>query len=484
MATPELDRIVADPPTRFVAASAEQGAVIDEWWRRFGDDQLNGYVERAAVYNPQILQAVARVEQARAQARVARADLYPQLGVGLNASRQRQNLAGSGFGALLGGGTPGAGAGGGTGDDGGAEGGEGEGDEASATAFTTDSFSLTGNVSWTIDLWGRIASQTAAARAEFLASEENLRAVRQAIAAQVAQSYFGLVEAQQQVKVAEQLETAIAEVARQVGNRVDVGIAPPNDKTLAFANLGQARASLAQRREALQRATRNFDQLIRAYPDGAVAAAEVLPEVPPPPPAGLPAQLLARRPDVREAELRLVSAGYREAAAERALLPNIDLTGSAGTSSSELGDLLNGDFFIWSIAGQLLQPIFQGGRLRAQVDLAEGRKAEAVEAYAETVLQALSEVETALAVEAELARRQAALRAATEAAQASVTISFNRYRAGIDPFATVLQSQQNALDASSAYVAATRARLDNRIALHLALGGGFEQAPMTALPQD
>jgi outer membrane protein TolC len=186
--------------------------------------------------------------------------------------------------------------------------------------------------------------------------------------------------------------------------------------------------------------------------------------------------LLARRPDIRAARFNLLAAGYREAAAERTLLPGINLTGSAGTSSNALSDLLDGDFFVWSIAGAILQPIFQGGQLRAQVEAAEARQAEAIAAYVETALQALAEVETALAVDDELAERQLALLAAAEAAEDAVAIAFNRYRAGLEPFITVLQSEQTALDARSAYVAASRARLENRIDLHLALGGGFAEA--------
>ncbi|MDH5823676.1 TolC family protein [Luteimonas sp. RD2P54] len=467
---PEPGSIVAEPRQRFVAAGPGAAApVVDAWWTRFDDPLLTEYVDRAGFHHPSVLQAVARVEQARAQARIARADLYPQVDGRFSASRQRQNLAGLGVGALL----P-------------TSPGQGGGDTGQAadqaTGFTTGSFSLDASVSWELDLWGRIGAQNAAARADFLASAENLRAVRQSIAAQVARSYFALIEARRQVAVSEERVGALAEIARQVGDRADVGVAPPGDKALAFANLDQARAGLAQRREASERAARAFDTLIRAWPDGAVVAGEVLPEAPPPPPAGLPAGLLARRPDVRAARLALAAAGYREAAAERALLPGISLTGSAGTSSSELSSLLDGDSFVWSIAGAILQPIFQGGRLRAQVEAAEGRKAEAIAAYAEVALQALSEVETALAVDEVLAQRQLALSSAAEAAERSVAISFNRYRAGLEPFITVLQSEQTALDARSAYVAASRARLDNRVDLHLALGGGFDDPAIPPPP--
>jgi len=230
---------------------------------------------------------------------------------------------------------------------------------------------------------------------------------------------------------------------------------------------------LQQRREAVERLTRQLELLLRDYPSGTQATTALLPPIPEPPPTGLPVDLLTRRPDVAASMFQLRAAGFRTAAAQRSLLPSLNLTGSAGTASNELGDLLDGDFFVWSIAGRLLQPIFQGGRLRAQVRLAEGQQDEASERFVETLLTALSEVETALAVDDDLAAREAALVAAAEASQQSVDISFNRYRAGIDPFLTVLQSQQGALDARSAVIATRRARLENRVALHLALGGGF-----------
>ncbi len=459
---PTLSQVVAQPPDYFLAAAPGQyGAVDDKWWLRFGDPLLTLYVERAVESSPAVLQAVARMEQAGAAARIARADLFPQLSVGLDASRSRQNLAGSGFGNLL----PGGG-----------------GEDGVPTSFINDNYQLTGRVAWDIDLWGRIGAQSAAARAEFLASSENLRATRQSVAAEVARSYFDVVTATNQVAVSEELVDAIAEIARQIDNRAEVGVAAPNDRTLSIANLGQARAGLAQQREGLQRITRGFDQLIRAYPDGTVATASELPPVPPPPPAGLPAELLLRRPDIRAAEWQLRAAGFRLDAAQRSFLPGISLTGNAGTSSNALENLLDGDFLIWTIAGSILQPIFQGGRLRAQAEQAEGVRAEAIAAYTETVLQALTEVETALAVEAELLARQEALAIAAKAGRASVEISFNRYRAGLDPFVTVLESQQSALDANAAYLDALSARLDNRVTLHLALGGGFGDAPPSPAP--
>jgi|TARA_R110002124_G_scaffold287358_1_gene473764 multidrug efflux system outer membrane protein len=441
--------IVQDVPTTF-ASPSPAGAVEDQWWKRFGDTRLNALVDKAVADNPSIGKAIARVKQAQAQARIAGADRLPQLGVGLNASKQQQTLASLGI-AL-----------------------PGTGQANNQSSFTIENYQLSANVSWEIDLWGKLSAQSAAARTEFLASKDNLRGVRQTIAAQTVRSYFAVIEAQQQVSLSEDIVKTYAETARQIGNRVQYGKSSPNDGFLAKANLRSAEADLEQRKQNFERATRQLDILTRDYPDGTVDVASALPAVPPAPPAGLPAQLLERRPDIAAAERSLKAAGYRLTAAERSFLPSIELTGLAGTSSTSLANIFDPAFFIWSIAGQLLQPVFQGGRLRAQVELRDGERDEALEDFADTVLTALSEVETALAIEQNLARQETALAAAAADAQRAAEIAFNRYYVGSDPFLNVLEGQQRAFDAKSAYLTTRKARFDNRIALHLALGGGFE----------
>lgn len=346
------------------------------------------------------------------------------------------------------------------------------------TSFYSTGHDVALDISWELDLWGRLSALSASARADYLASSEQLRAVRQSIAAQVVQMYFEIVHARTQVDLSERTVEALAEMARQINNRVAVGIASPSDGMLANANMESARAGLHQRREALERNLRQLEVLMGEYPAGTLATARVLAQVPPRPAAGIPSDLLARRPDVRTADFRLLSAGYQLDAARRSFLPSLSLTGSVGVAGSELSELFRSGNLIWSIAGRLLQPIFQGGRLTAQVDIASGQREEALHAYAETALTALSEVESALVVDELLAQREAALDASASAAEEAVRVSLDRYRQGIDPFLNVLESQQRALDGRSAYLSARHARLANRIALHLALGGGFENEPL------
>ncbi|WP_110670108.1 efflux transporter outer membrane subunit [Salinicola halophilus] len=430
-------------PSTFLAVTGEQALVSGGWWRDLEDARLNAFVETALDDNPGLAQAIAQARIAEAQSRSDRADLFPQISAGLNSTRQRRPS------------TP-------------LPGGEGGG------YSITNSHNATLDVSWEVDLWGRLASLSAAGQADYLAAREQLRGVHQSLVADVVSLYLDIVEARAQVALSEDTVKALSEFSRQVENRVEQGVVSPTDATLANANLSSAQAGLEQRRETLARVTRQLEILMGDYPAGQLITTSELPAVPPLPAAGVPAELLARRPDVRGAEWSLLAADYRLGAAERSFLPAISLSGSTGSTGSELADLFSSGSFIWTIAGNIVQPIFQGGRLRAQADVAEGQRDDAFYAYVDTALTALSEVETALAVDRFLAQRVIATDNAAGHAEDAVRVSFNRYRQGIEPFLNVLESQQRALDSRSATISARSDRLANRIALHLALGGGFD----------
>ena len=439
-ASPQLDFAL---PEQFTSntSSGLAWTASERWWESLQDPQLNALVEQALVANPSIAQSLAQQRIAAAQARISQADRLPQAGLGLGSARQRQNMPGL---------------------------------DGSSAPVIGNNHSLTLDISWELDLWGRLSAQSAAAQAQWLASSEQLRAVRQSIAAQVVRMYLQVVHARAQFNLSQRTVQTLTEVARQINNRVGVGIASPADGQLANANLESARAGMHQRQEALEQLLRQLQTLMGQYPSGQLATIHSLPPVPPAPSAGVPAQLLERRPDVRASQLQLQAAGYRLQAAETALLPSLSLSGSAGFSAARFADLLSSSNVLWSIAGRVLQPIFQGGRLRAQIDASDAQRDEALGAYAETALNALMEVETALAIDQLLLQREQSLERSATAAEEALRVSYNRYRQGIDPFLNVLESQQRALDGRSAQITAHHARLENRLALHLALGGGFE----------
>ena len=220
---------------------------------------------------------------------------------------------------------------------------------------------------------------------------------------------------------------------------------------------------------------RQIEVLAGRYPSGRLAGSDLLPRLITPVPAGLPSQLLDRRPDLIAAQRRLLAADHRVAQAQTELYPRLNLTTTGGTSTKSLLDLLNGDFAVWSLLGNLTQPLFQGSRLRRQVETAESVSQENLENYASAVLRAFAEVESALAAEGELNQQLDDLEESAAQAQAALSLAQDRYRQGLSDVLQVLITQRRVFSSQSQVLALRRSLLDNRINLHLALGGGFDQ---------
>ena len=205
--------------------------------------------------------------------------------------------------------------------------------------------------------------------------------------------------------------------------------------------------------------------------------APYLPEVPALPAAGVPSELVQRRPDLRSAEARLCGADDRAYEARALLYPRLTLSGSGGRTSSELNDLLDADFDVWSLLAGIAQPLFQGGKMRAGVELAEARAREAAANFGAAVLRAFVEVETHLAVEGALERREVEQARATASAKSARDLAAERYAAGRDELTTLLDAQRRALASESELLAVRFLRLESRVDLYLALGGGLATAP-------
>lgn len=435
-----------DLPPRWQASTSPSSQIQDLWWKSFNDPQLNTLISQALTYNHDLKAAAARVQTAQAEARGARSELFPTLGASFDGSRRQSVTDLSSLGI------PGGG----------------------VNSNISNSFGVALNTSWELDLWGRIRNGSAASLADLEASEAEYVAKALSLAGQTAKAWFSLTEARQQLALAQRTRDTFKKTSKQATDRVDAGIQSPTDKHLAASNLASSEALVEQRREAVKRTSRQLEVLVGRYPSGNTTTSTTLPNVPRQPPAGLPSTLIKRRPDLIAAERRLAASIKRTSVAKASLYPQLSLTASAGRSSTEFENLTNGDFSVWSIAGNLVQPIFQGGRLRANVQSAKGRQREASENFAQLALGAYGEVETALAVDQVLARRESRLKESAEAAGKAATVSNNRYDQGIETLLTILESQRRNLDAESALITARRARLDNRIDLHLALGGGFK----------
>ncbi|BDS05659.1 multidrug transporter [Oceaniferula spumae] len=425
-------------PANWVAGSSSAKIPSSSaWWTEFGDRQLNALIHESIAHNHDLKAAAGRIQTAAGEARITAAALYPTLSAGIDASR-RQNASIAGVGSTR-----------------------------------TDTFGVSLNTSWELDIWGRVRKSSSASYANLQAAEADYAARALSLAGQTAKAWFALTEARQQLALAVSTRESFRKTGKQATDRADAGIQSPTDKHLAVSNYASAEALVEQRKENVQRASRQLEVLVGRYPSGNTKGAATLPSAPSAVRAGLPADLIRRRPDLIAAERRAAAADKNVGAARAALYPRISLTGSGGSSSSEVRNLLKGDFGVWSIAGNVVQPIFQGGQLRAQIISAKGRQREAEESFAQAALTAFGEVETALSVEQILANREAKFRKAADAARQASRVSSNRYDQGVDPLLNVLESQRRALDAQSSVISARRARLNNRVDLHLALGGGF-----------
>lgn len=435
----------ATPPDPAPDLSTERDA---PWWTRFGDPRLDRLIEDALTRNRDLAAAAARVDAATAQARIAGADLWPRIGASVDATRGKNNFIGLPI----------------------------PGSEGKVLSVTTSTFGASLNMSWEIDLWGRLRAQKNAAVSQVTASQADLEAARLSLAGQTAKAWFAVLEARQQGELARATVQSRRLSRERIERRYLLGTRPALDLRFAITQQAAAQAALALRNRQLDLALRQLDLLLSRYPDGELEFALADTTMPPPPasvPAGLPTELVVRRPDLVAAEQRLGAAGFDVQRARASLYPRVGLNASAGTLSAEIEDLLDDDLSVWSLAAGLLQPIFEGGRLRSGVDLSEARYREIAETYVQGVLRAFSEVESALAADRFLAQQVAALDLAARQSEASEQLAEDRYAAGLQDYLSLLEAQRNSFLARSELLSARRQRLDSRVDLYLALGGDY-----------
>ena len=449
LADPELD--LAPEPDATPAAEPV-GTPAADWWTSFGDPALDRVVERALSGNLTLQQAAARLAQAAADAGVAMSALYPQAGARVERLQERRNFIGLPI--------PGIGE-----------------DEVLTAEYVQYGLSL--DLSWEANLWHSANPRVRAANAGVEAAVAEVAGARISLAGQAARLYFLAIEAQEQARIAEAVAASLEETVRWTRERARIGEAALAAVDGAEARLAEARATLASRRQARTAAIRSLEVLFTEYPDGEPGPdwtlGAGLPAAPGPVPAGAPADLVSRRPDVASAERRLAASKEFTEMARRARYPQFPLTGSVGTATTGLRQLVNGDFSVWSLIARIATPVFQGGRIRAQIRHEEARDRENLAFYARTVLTAYQEVEAALAAEESFREVESRSAEALEASRRALSRTEGQRLAGFVSRLAELDAERAVLMAESAHLSQLRARLDNRVNLALALGGGFER---------
>lgn len=422
-------------PVNWASVADAAGPVTIGWLDAFGDPVLSALVSEAQSNNLNLQAASNNLERSRLLVQQAGAALTPSLGVSGGASRG---------GAIEGSSAP--------------------------------SYSLGLQTSWELDVWGRIRSGQRASLASAQAVEADYRFAQESLAAGVTRSYFLVKAAAEQESIANESLEAITETNRIVGVQFENGAATGQDVALAKADLATAQDGLAVARNSKRGAVRSLELLLGRYPSAELAVEGDLPTVPSAPPAGLPAQILERRPDLVAAERRIASSisGLNQAKAAR--LPSISLTGSLGGASGDLSNLLDPKNVAWSAASSLLMPIIDGGARQAQVDLAGTEQNAAVNAYAQAALSAFGEVEGALDLGMTLRERRQFLQSSQTEALEAQRIAQLRFEEGETDLLSVLSILQRVLSARTSLLGVHRDQLGQFIDLNLALGGSWQDA--------
>ncbi len=336
-----------------------------------------------------------------------------------------------------------------------------------------NSFSLSGTVSWEADLWDRLGNSARAAIYNEKAVLADYRAASLSLAAEVALGWFATIEAHQQEELSIRTGVSFRLALNIIEERYRLGLNSALDVRMARTEVAAADNDVVRSRRDRDALKRRLDVLIGRYPSAEIKAVEHLPHIKNSVPSGLPSELLLRRPDLLAAEFRLSAAGEDLQEAGKNRLPSIRLTATGGLGSSGLGDLLDWDNLIWNLMAGVTQPLFQGGRLKAEEALARSEHAGEWEDYAQAVLVAFREVETALAAEVLYDEQQTFLEEASEESAMAAELALSQYAKGLTDVTTLLQAQRRAFNAKSTSLRTERERLDNRIDLYLALGGDF-----------
>ena len=418
-------------PSAWKVTRGTPGAIMTDWVSTFNDPQLEAIVKEGLENNLDLKAAAARVDVAQGLVVQAKALMYPSLalvtGVGVVGRDDARDRSG-----------------------------------------------IVAEMSWELDLWGRIRAQTAASQAAQAAAEADLTYARQSLAATIATLWYHTVATERLRRTAEDASGVYGDLVKLVNTRYEIGRCGAQDVAMAGADLDRSRQRERAYATSGQQFVRGLEVVVGRYPAAELALAMDLPPMPGPVPEGLPSELLERRPDLVAAERRVASAFHLIQVAEAARVPRIALTAGGGRTSGELFRLAGIGTSFWTIGVNLLAPLFNAGALQAQVRVATAEQQAAVVLYGQTALRAFSEVETSLVTEQLLLDQEQYLESVLKQDTEALRLGNIRFKVGATNLLDVLQLQTRQLNSQFELIGIRGDRLSNRVALHLALGGGFE----------
>lgn len=451
MLGPDYLRPAVDSPTafRFDGQSAQQLADT-AWWQQFGDPVLDELLAEALRNNRDLLIASARIEEYAGYLGATRAGLFPQVGLGGEVAKQRNLLPGT------------------------------------TRKDVYDSYEVSLGVSWEIDLWGRIRRQSEAANARLVATEEGRRGVVLSLVANVANGYIALRDLDRQLEIARQTTGTRRQSYELFKERFAGGVVSLLELNQARSQFEEAAASIPVLEKSIAQQENALSLLLGRNP-GPIKRGRTIEEISLPAiPAGLPSELLERRPDLRQAEQNLIAANAQIGAAKAAFFPSISLTGLLGVASASLGNLFEGQSKIWQYAGAVNQPIFTGGSLLSQLRVAEAQQKQALLSYQQAIQNAFREVDDALVARDRTQSQLAAQRRQVDALRQYAETARLRYDNGYTSYIEVLDAERSLFSAELSMTQTQQTLLAATVGLYKAMGGGWigvaDQISMPAPP--
>lgn len=448
MIGPDYHRPSIKAPVEFRAsASADSHSIADlKWFEVFRDEQLHELIRTALVQNYDLRDAVARVEQARANLGIVQADQYPNFGAGADLTSVEQSRRGQ---------------------------------------FTiprgTDRQRSYGTVflslfSFELDIWGRVRRATESARAQLLAEDWNRKAVITTLVSDVATAYFSLLELDMELAIARNTLVTREESLRLIRIQQRGGVATLLDVRQAEQLVYTATQSIFNAERQIEQTENQISLLLGRNP-GAITRTRLLSEqqLGPEVPAGLPSTLLERRPDIQAAEQILVSANANIGVAKAAYFPQITLTGDFGSQSTSLSNLFSGSRRIWTFVPQLTQPIFTAGRIPSQVEFAEAQQRSALAQYERAIQSGFRDVSDALVQYQRIREIRGQRELLVTALQDRKRLAYRRYQGGVDTMLNALNADQDLFEAELSLAQARRDELLSVVLLYRALGGGWQE---------
>ena len=437
----------AEPP----APGREAVSLADmQWFALFQDERLQALIRTALENNYDVRTAVTRVLEAQAQLGVTRSFLLPTVDGTAGVARQRASQ--ENFIPIPEGVSP-----------------------------VGNAFALGLALNWEVDVWGRIRRETEAARAELLSTEWGRRAVLVTVISQVASAYFALRDLDSELEIAQRTLASRQKSLRLTQLRLERGVSTGLEVRQAETLVYDAAATIpALERQMIQ--TENAIRLLLAQPPGDILRGRTLTEQPAPPeiPAGLPAALLERRPDIRASEELLVAANAQIGAAKALYFPRISITGLLGIQSAELSNFVKSGALAWSIGADALQPIFNYGRIRSINEGTKARYLQLLVQYEQTIQTSFREVSDALIGYYKTREQRAQQELLVGSQQARTVLANKRFFGGLDTYLQVLDAERDLFEAELQLVRLQRDELLNLVGLYRALGGGWESVTTTA----